>query len=364
MRGLSDSAAVAAAAEVAHMGGGVAAPAALALGGLAGVWSAALAARAVRVVAAHRVWEAREVVEEWDDWFLYGAGRGGAKVDGGGAGSVEEDVKDVVRWLDLLDALDSSDGAEALWEIVRGDVEGRRALVDALREVEGAGGSNVVFGVLRRLGEDEDEVVRDAARQALGGVMFGGEVLEDVVERWGGEMVREEEEEGQEGAFEVMDREEVRRDRVMRQMSEVLEASAEREMEMERVREQGVEAALLGRDGGEEGESENDGVVPRRVADALRVEAPLFDWLRNFELRVLCGLACLPLAYEAATIAGVGGGSWMRFVGLGWVLAVAGLLAYPSSDRLWMSVEKTVVADADAAQASAGVGPETRPPWL
>lgn len=73
----------------------------------------------------------------------------------------------------------------------------------------------------------------------------------------------------------------------------------------------------------------------------LRSAAPLVDSLVKEEIHGICALATLPAAYElfAAFNQEL---LPLRFLGLGWLLALGGLVAYPNSAKLWSSFSLTV----------------------
>lgn len=75
---------------------------------------------------------------------------------------------------------------------------------------------------------------------------------------------------------------------------------------------------------------------------------PLLDALRWEEIKGICTLAAMPILYEAYSIAG-NGNLPLRFIGLGWVCALAGLVAYPRSASLWQRFQHACVLDCNRA---------------
>lgn len=75
--------------------------------------------------------------------------------------------------------------------------------------------------------------------------------------------------------------------------------------------------------------------------DSLRSATPLVDSLVKEEIHGICALATLPAAYElfAAFNQEL---LPLRFLGLGWLLALGGLVAYPNSAKLWSSFSLTI----------------------
>lgn len=73
----------------------------------------------------------------------------------------------------------------------------------------------------------------------------------------------------------------------------------------------------------------------------LKSAAPLVDSLRLSEIHGICALALVPALYELFAV--VDGESLpLRFLGLGWLLALGGLVAYPQSANIWSAFAKTI----------------------
>lgn len=314
LRGLSDSAAVAAGAELARsvvvggVGAAGAAQAALAFGGLAGVWSGAFVLQVL--------WGVKEgVVGE-----VRGLGREMAEFGEEGCGG----VGDIVMWLDALGGLEGAEGAHVLHGFEEGGVGERVELARGLGGVERAG--NVVGGVLGRLVRDENMQVREAARiasQRLGLAVEGGANVGDAMDF---------------AAF-VERRGEI--EKMMRDVIEVKAVQVENEV---------VTKLLID---GRRGADIELGVVGERMRGAMDIQTPLFDFVSNFELRALCALTALPLFYElwsASSNAGGVGATMVRLVGLGWLMSVAGFFAYPASARVWEKVSRFMMQEADKAR--------------
>lgn len=353
MRGLSDTAwctvlgelsrplvgcgcATAASSTVANapcMGGVV--EACIAFGGLVGLWTAAFAVNGVRSHARSCVKAARDIVEGWDRHFLYGMRRG----DGTGISS--HDVMDVVTWLGALDELETAGGARALWEMASSsDPAKRRAVAEALGECTGLE-SNLVLGVVASLTNDSADSVTDAAQEALHKLVDGHPALSPTNA------------ENQETADnDIADAYATLLDKAEAQMNAALASSSLQEKaavaspQPSRPDPPHVvptpareSSDVLGR---------LRDMVGTRVTDAMRVEAPLFDWLDTSRLPVMCAVAALPLAYELFSLGGGTSDATIRFVGLGWLLSVAGLLAYPQSNTIWVKVEEIFIKETHA----------------
>lgn len=81
-----------------------------------------------------------------------------------------------------------------------------------------------------------------------------------------------------------------------------------------------------------------DGVVG---VERLKSAAPLVDSLRYSEIHGICAIGLLAAAYEVfATVSHES--LPLKFLGLGWLLAVGGLVAYPNSARLWSSFSRMI----------------------
>lgn len=86
-----------------------------------------------------------------------------------------------------------------------------------------------------------------------------------------------------------------------------------------------------------------DGSYPTTDVDALKSAkvTPLVDCLGWSEIHGICALALVPACYGLFSV--VDGVSLpLRFVGLGWLLALGGFAAYPQSAKLWSSLRHTI----------------------
>lgn len=68
---------------------------------------------------------------------------------------------------------------------------------------------------------------------------------------------------------------------------------------------------------------------------------PLVDCLGWSEIHGICALALVPACYGLFSVVD-GVGLPLRFVGLGWLLALGGFAAYPQSAKLWSSLRHTI----------------------
>lgn len=366
MRGLSDTAGVVVLHELWHAtvaaaaGGSVAgvAEACVAFGGLAGVWSAALAVRLVRAHARFCAEKARRIADDWDRSFLYyGAGQ---QADDADDDVAVEDVSAVIAWMDALEELESPHGARLLWELARSDhAEKRCALAQALSSCENLQ-SNVVIGVLATLVRDKDVAVSEAATKTLRVVVRsnGGLAIDEPqtkISTGGGASVESSRSlvAGSATNDDSIDYV-ITENRTRQQLNAVLQETIASE-KTKVLASAPRSTSSLAYDNTEKGVVSDDlwqedvtkpCIIQKRFSDAMHVEAPLFDWLATAELRYLCLVASVPLAYELFYItSGVTGGDGLRFVGLGWLMGIAGLLAYPRSDTIWLKVEEQVVVD-------------------
>lgn len=86
-----------------------------------------------------------------------------------------------------------------------------------------------------------------------------------------------------------------------------------------------------------------DGSCPTTDVDALKSAkvTPLVDCLGWSEIHGICALALVPACYGLFSVVD-GVGLPLRFVGLGWLLALGGFAAYPQSAKLWSSLRHTI----------------------
>jgi hypothetical protein len=315
--------------------------ASVALGGLAGVWTAAYACAALRKHAASAARAARDIADSWDRHFLYGAG---SEFHASGDGIEADDVHAVVAWLHALEELETPAGAALLWELSASSSPAKRlAVAEALGDLCTLQ-SNILRGVIVALADDDAEAVSTAANNALllldphSDTTLSSSPLTTAADA------------DDFNSFIAA------RDRAVRaQLEAVLKDGAVREeKELHRQlksrfqqHETKAAAATIAATPDEHVEPacSIDVVVTKRLWKALEVQAPLFDWLGNTELRLMCLALSAPLASELFHLGlgetGLSDMSPLRFIGLGWLMAVGGLVCYPQSGALWNMVDET-----------------------
>eukprot|EP00177_Eucheuma_denticulatum_P006213 GFKZ01011330.1.p1 GENE.GFKZ01011330.1~~GFKZ01011330.1.p1 ORF type:complete len:397 (+),score=58.02 GFKZ01011330.1:174-1364(+) len=294
----------------------------LLFGGLIGIWTAAAFADRVRENTASLIAETRSLPSRWDAAVIYKPAMD------------DDDAIAAVAWLAALDEIEGPDAALLMRSLARGDVKMRVGLANALAAFPAR--SNVALSVLGELRGDSVSEVRRAAERAVeqyevGGVMVG---TGRGVEEGGLDMVA------------VLDR--LFDDELVRKGEAVdgggtkrliMDAVAARVEYLSSVTLSNPDLSQLGQIGG------LGQVQPvrseARVEKPVRSDVPLLEGLRRVEVHGLCALALVPIAYELAS---VGGGVDLpfRFVGLGWLLTLGGLVAYPQSASLWRKFSKTL----------------------
>lgn len=263
----------------------------LLLGGLIGVWTAAGLAERLRQETMLRIRESREIGDRWDAAFVHTPEL-----------ADDDEVHDAVGWLCAFEELEGAQASELLTHVARnGSVGMRVRLADALGEVGVA--SNVVDAVLVGLTNDAEVSVRNCALDALTRYHAMGQGY---------------------GAVE----EAMARSGVLESIAERVEAMGSAALSKPDLRQ------LAGAEEVEEDVIDVEGFNEK-------VEVPLFEGLRLSELHGLCALALVPAGYELLSMAD-GANLPLRFVGLGWLLTVGGLAAYPQSGMLWRRFTNTI----------------------
>lgn len=267
----------------------------LMLGGLVGVWTAAALAARLRRERSAALSASVALPEDWaceDD------------VD------ETEDAAAVVAWLAALGEMENARAARLVWGLAKSGaprVRAELAMALGAHPVR----ANVVDAALDALSRDPAPNVRYAALAAAAEqreLMGGPPVLDvDVTD---------------------VDDDRARLARLFAQTVEEEERPAETDVGDRVADALGGAALQTGVDAG------------------IRLKVPLFDGLKWSELHVLCMVAVLPLAYDLLSLLG-GADLPFRYVGLGWVLALGGLAAYPQSAKVWLGIEKACELDAE-----------------
>lgn len=342
LRGISDAAWCAMMHEVVirALAGGAAASISTAaepqlmLGGLVGIWTAAAVAARVRNQRAAAVRESAGLPAAWAE------ARDRAYADDVAAVAAldADDAAALIHWLAALDELEGPRAAAAVWALARSPVPHVRATLAAAL-AEHPARANAVAAALAALADDRDHDVRVSAQAAVAAhheALFSS---------------------ANSGALDVdIDA----RERLARLFADDVTpvrwapVAAPRDHDTIAARfalalDVLGDAALRKRETtGVSNKASSEHRITK-TTEKIRLKVPLFDSLKWSELHGLCTLAALPLAYELFALAG-GADLPLRFVGLGWVLAVGGLAAYPQSAKLWFGIQKA--CEQDAAQYS------------
>lgn len=333
LRGMSDAAWVAMLHDAgvrltvgcAAAGSGASPGSELMLGGLVGVWTGAAVAARLRRAEARAVSASAALGPEWhgvaEEPLL-------AAADADVLGISADEVPHIVAWLCALDELEGLRAAHLLWALTRcPDAAVRVATAHALAEAPTR--ANIASAVLAALAADQVATVRDAARAAHRALVEDGVLPRAGPASCASEAVVR----SQIAAAFTGPAGEPATDEVY---GVGLVPSFERAVD-----ELGARALAVADNGGEALPSD----VKRKRRPRLRV--PLFDGLLWSEMHALCTIAALPLLYELYALS-QGADLPLRFVGLGWVLAVGGLAAYPRSGSLWHKLQ--FACDRDAQQ--------------
>lgn len=331
LRGLSDLGTVAVLHELSTrllLGFGVAATAAVAdsqllLGGLLGVWTAAAFAERLREQTAALIEESAALPARWDAACVY---RPTLDAD---------DAVAAVAWLYALDEMEGPAAANMLRSLAEAEAPRvRKELAVALAGYPAR--SNAAVAVLSMLADDRDVDVRAAADDALSRFRAAG-VLVPAAEP---QRVAEEATEMDMSA--VLDRlfEDALIENDMsrgesQQSSRVLDVVAEQVEAMGSVALSRPDLRKLG------AAQEDEEAVVKEDAPAKKVQVPLFEGLKWDEVHGLSTLALVLVGYELLSVVD-GGDLPLRFIGLGWLLAVGGLVAYPQSGELWRKFKKAL----------------------
>lgn len=303
----------------------------LLLGGLIGVWTAAVFAERLRAHTADLIQQSTDIPNRWDAAFVH---RPAIESD---------DALDAVAWLYALDELEGPDAAQLLRNLAEADSQSvRLALAAALAEFPVR--SNAASSALGLLADDADVAVRNAAVAALGIYERSG-----VLGASSGDMQSLEDRtplSAEENMAVMLDRifEEPLPSPSTTGSSQdslrwIFDAVARRVEYMGSIALQpdvlSTCAALPMADPCD---------VATREVKPLKARVPLFEGLGWSEVHGLCALALLPVGYELLSVLNKGNLP-MRFVGLGWLLAVGGLAVYPRSGALWRRLRNTLEED-------------------
>ncbi|KAI0566069.1 hypothetical protein FGB62_12g126 [Gracilaria domingensis] len=311
----------------------------LLLGGLVGVWTAALFAERMRFETMSLIRETEQLPSRWDASIIY-------------TPSLEEnEVDDAVAWLYAFEELDGLAAADMLTALASaGSPTTRLRLAEALSSYPVP--SNVSASVLTALQNDTNPLVRRAAQSALQTLQTPLLVSSSTD---GSDVLQPSADPEHDYARAVLDRifeqsanpylipfDEERA--LPASLANDSQAGWLRELVADRVECMG-KAALSKPDLRQLRASVvRDSHLPQNPVDvtALRsadINVPLFEGLKWSEIHGLCTLAILPAAYELLSLLD-GVDLPLRFVGLGWLLAFGGLVAYPQSGDLWRKLKK------------------------
>lgn len=277
----------------------------LALGGLVGIWTAAAFAARIRAAQSRIISQSAALPENWDYSFV--------------SAIAPEDVHNVIAWLCALDEMEGARTTQMLWEVARSEtVDMRLALANAIAEFPVR--ANSITAILYKLSNDSDPNVKMAAENAHMALI-------------------------EEGILPSLSEDTSLPDALAQAAAEFNEYDENDEYETDvnawlyeefiRAIDQLSNAALWRT------------ATKERPQTKRRLKVPLFDGLQWSEIHGLCTLAALPLAYEVYSLFD-GGNLPLRFVGLGWLFTVAGLVAYPRSGMLWRKIQHACAVDANA----------------
>lgn len=303
----------------------------LLFGGLMGIWTAAAFAHRVRANTASLIAETRSLPSRWDAAVIYKPAMD------------DDDAIAAVAWLAALDEIEGPDAAALMRNLAGGDVRMRLGLANALAAFPAR--SNVAMSVLGELRQDSVMEVRRAAERAVEQYEVSGVMVraERGVEKGGMDMVT------------VLDR---LFDDDLVANGEAVHGGSTKQLIMDAVAarvEYLSSVALRNPDLSQLRHMSGLGHVQpvrsvARVENPVRTDVPLLEGLRRVEVHGLCAVALVPIAYELASV-GVGADLPLRFIGLGWLLTLGGLVAYPQSASLWRRFSKTL----ERAEVRSGV---------
>lgn len=352
----------------------------LLLGSLIGLWTAAAWADRIRGVSSRLTREATALPERWDANLIYNP-------------SFDDDeIIPAFAWLSAFDELDGIAAAELLRTLLIAPSPTSRARVAAALAAYPVR-SNITLAALAVLARDNDARVRGAA--ALCATAYADAGILKLTEGEGGyehvmkmasTFEQEEQVDGEESNLMMMmrmmnedasgtSRQEEDENTALRLilqrilddpqpvdfplvpasgvsraawLADAVDAhvDAMREAALTRPDLGGITASLSRRICPAMTEEDEEVRMTRQEKDMVidvrsRNPPAMMDSLNWSELHGVCALALVPALYELVAVAD-GADLPLRFVGLGWLLAVGGLAAYPQSARLWMKFGETM----------------------
>lgn len=311
----------------------------LLLGGLIGVWTAALFAERMRFETHSLIRESEQLPDRWDSSIIH-------------TPSLEDtEVADAVAWLYAFDELDGIAAADLLRTVAAtGSPKMRIRLAEALTAYPVR--SNICTSVLSSLQQDGHPLVREAAHTALktfqsppsfSPVPTSTEPLQQAVLEADEQHVRA-----------VLDRLFEQPTYPTLDDQQLVHIPADEQSNHAWLRELVAERVNYMRDAalstpdlcqlrasvvGSHDHAEH--VVDVSQLNSAKVNVPLFEGLKWSEIHGLATLALLPAGYELLSVLD-GVDLPLRFVGLGWLLTVGGMIAYPQSGGIWRRLKKLI----------------------
>lgn len=317
----------------------------LLLGGLMGVWTAALLVRRSNWDHKTLIRETAALPNNWDSAVLYNPN------------IHDDEIVSAIAWLYALDEMEGIAAVDLLKDLSNSKNESTRfILVQALTQFRVS--SNICLAILNSLTKDTSDHVRQAAEDALAVYSFPPmqsptPILQTA--NLGTEIEK----------IDDMDKQEARAvlDKLFSKPDVVIDADTNTTQNLP---EQGMldivvrkmegmgNLALSQPDLGQihpmlaspPTSSPTNTQKEGEPVSRKRFDVPLFDGLRLSEVHGLCALALLPACYELLSMLD-GTDHPLRFIGLGWLMTMGGLVAYPGSGNLWMRFRKTITNETD-----------------
>ncbi|CAN8069982.1 unnamed protein product [Agarophyton chilense] len=313
----------------------------LLFGGLVGVWTAALFAERLRFETMSLIRETEQLPDRWDASIIY-------------TPSFEEnEVDDAVAWLYAFEELDGIAAADLLTALAStANPIMRLRLAEALTKYPVP--SNVSTSVLTVLQQDNNPLVRRAAHNALqtlqtpllvasssertDAVQQSVACAEHTYARAVLDRIYEQSANPYSMPFD--------NDPMPLSVHDGSTSGWLRDLVSERLEYMGKAAlskpdlrrlhASVVRDA-----DSAQAAIDVDAFNSTNISVPLFEGLKWSEIHGLCALAMIPAGYELLSLLD-GVNLPLRFVGLGWLLAFGGLVAYPQSGELWRKLKKLI----------------------
>lgn len=312
----------------------------LLLGGLIGVWTAALFAQRMRFETRSFIRESEQLPHRWDSAIIH-------------TPSLDDtEVADAVAWLYAFDELDGIAAVDLLRTVAAtGSPTMRLRLAEALTAYPVR--SNICTSVLSSLRQDSHPLVREAAQAALQSFRtppvfvpiaastepFQQTVLEadeqhvrTVLDRLFDQSTYPSFDDDQE-LVQITTDEQSHHAWLHELLADRVDCMRDAALSTPNLRQ--LRAAVVGTGNG------NDDAVDVSKLNSANVKVPLFEGLKWSEIHGLATLALLPAGYELLSVLD-GVDLPLRFVGLGWLLTVGGMVAYPQSGDIWRGLKKLI----------------------